>query len=289
MIKRYEKFIESRKHRVIPEGVYTESHHILPKCIGGTDDEDNLIELTYKEHILAHIMLARETKHPSLVNAAWLLIHVCKSSKEYVLIPSPIRESIRRDIKHTEEHNSKISENHVGMLGKHHTNSTKDKQRVAMKGRKIYNNGNEQKYFFPGEEPDGWVLGKIKSTISTPNNKGKHWYTNGEEDILCFDGDQPNGWVRGQSKSRKESTATARGKHCYTDGVHQGFYHEGEQPDGWVRGVKDSTRDKLSSSSSTLTGSKHSHYGKKWYNNGIENRLFKPGIQPDGYILGRIK
>ena len=70
MIKRYDKFIESRRHRVILPGVYTEKHHILPRCLGGCDTDDNLIELTYKEHVLAHIMLARETKHPSLINAA---------------------------------------------------------------------------------------------------------------------------------------------------------------------------------------------------------------------------
>ena len=61
MIKRYEKFIESRKCRVIPEGTYTEKHHILPKCLGGIDD-DNLIDLTAREHFIAHKMLYRENK-----------------------------------------------------------------------------------------------------------------------------------------------------------------------------------------------------------------------------------
>ena len=54
MIKRYDKFIESRKHRVLPEGTYTETHHILPKSLGGLNEDCNLIELTAREHFIAH-------------------------------------------------------------------------------------------------------------------------------------------------------------------------------------------------------------------------------------------
>lgn len=37
---------------------YTETHHIIPKCCNGTDDPDNLVELTLNEHYLAHLYLA---------------------------------------------------------------------------------------------------------------------------------------------------------------------------------------------------------------------------------------
>ena len=33
------------------------THHILPKCMGGTNDKDNLVYLTHKEHKLAHKLL----------------------------------------------------------------------------------------------------------------------------------------------------------------------------------------------------------------------------------------
>lgn len=47
---------------------YTEIHHIVPKCIGGNDERENLVLLTYREHIIAHMLLARiydliELKH----------------------------------------------------------------------------------------------------------------------------------------------------------------------------------------------------------------------------------
>lgn len=56
--KRYDRFIESLKNRENFLDVY-EVHHIIPKCLGGTDDNDNLIKLTPREHFLAHLMLHR--------------------------------------------------------------------------------------------------------------------------------------------------------------------------------------------------------------------------------------
>ena len=38
---------------------YFEEHHILPKCMGGKDDKNNLVLLTAREHFLAHWILTR--------------------------------------------------------------------------------------------------------------------------------------------------------------------------------------------------------------------------------------
>ena len=66
----YESLIEKAKNRVPPEG-YIERHHIIPRCLGGEDAEDNLVALTPEEHYLAHQMLVKI--HPdegSLIYAA---------------------------------------------------------------------------------------------------------------------------------------------------------------------------------------------------------------------------
>lgn len=39
-------------------GSYYERHHILPKCLGGTD-KDNIVLLTPEEHYLAHLLLVK--------------------------------------------------------------------------------------------------------------------------------------------------------------------------------------------------------------------------------------
>lgn len=57
--------------------VYHERHHIVPRCLGGLDDEDNLIDLYAKEHFEAHRLLSLE--HPDnkkLTYAWWMMSHI---------------------------------------------------------------------------------------------------------------------------------------------------------------------------------------------------------------------
>ena len=41
---------------------YFERHHIVPCCLGGSDDPSNIAKLTYREHFLAHWLLTKFTK-----------------------------------------------------------------------------------------------------------------------------------------------------------------------------------------------------------------------------------
>jgi predicted nucleic acid-binding Zn ribbon protein len=38
---------------------YTEEHHIMPKCLGGTNAKSNLVHLTAKEHFMCHLLLTK--------------------------------------------------------------------------------------------------------------------------------------------------------------------------------------------------------------------------------------
>ena len=53
----YDQIIERARHRTLD--VYHERHHILPRCLGGSDDPSNLVDLTYREHFLVHWLLTR--------------------------------------------------------------------------------------------------------------------------------------------------------------------------------------------------------------------------------------
>ena len=60
--KVYEQLITKAKERGnISE--YTEVHHIIPRCLGGSNDKDNLIRLTGREHFIAHWLL--HNMHPA--------------------------------------------------------------------------------------------------------------------------------------------------------------------------------------------------------------------------------
>lgn len=38
---------------------YTEKHHIIPKCLGGSNDKCNIVRLTAREHFIAHWILTK--------------------------------------------------------------------------------------------------------------------------------------------------------------------------------------------------------------------------------------
>jgi hypothetical protein len=48
---------------------YMERHHVLPKCIGGTDESNNLVLLTPEEHYVAHLLLVKI--HPGNHKLLW--------------------------------------------------------------------------------------------------------------------------------------------------------------------------------------------------------------------------
>lgn len=57
--KIYNQLVEKGRLRGLIRGKGIEVHHILPKSMGGSDEDSNLVSFTYKEHFLAHILLAK--------------------------------------------------------------------------------------------------------------------------------------------------------------------------------------------------------------------------------------
>lgn len=50
-----------------------ERHHTVPKAFGGTDEPSNIVQLTLREHILAHTLLAL-TVDPN----QWFAVEICR-------------------------------------------------------------------------------------------------------------------------------------------------------------------------------------------------------------------
>ena len=59
--KVYNDLISKRKEFPLKKSkdLYTELHHIVPRCLGGTDESSNLVRLTAREHFIAHRLLAK--------------------------------------------------------------------------------------------------------------------------------------------------------------------------------------------------------------------------------------
>ena len=58
--KLYYKITSNAKQRTT-DG-YTELHHIIPQSMGGSNDKENLVELTAREHFICHWLLIKMTE-----------------------------------------------------------------------------------------------------------------------------------------------------------------------------------------------------------------------------------
>jgi hypothetical protein len=59
----------SRKFREKVSGTYYEKHHILPRSMGGDNSKENLVNLTAREHFLAHWLLWRMLRNRQTARA----------------------------------------------------------------------------------------------------------------------------------------------------------------------------------------------------------------------------
>lgn len=70
----YNSLIGRARNRVI-DG-YFEKHHVVPRSLGGTDDESNLVKLTAREHVIAHMLLPRFVDEPKKMwYALWCMVN----------------------------------------------------------------------------------------------------------------------------------------------------------------------------------------------------------------------
>ena len=94
--KIYNSLIEKAKPRGLDKSQhegYFEIHHIVPRCMGGSNDPENLVMFTAREHILAHILLWKAyPKHLGVVNAAFMMIGTRECGKISTKVLASLRE-----------------------------------------------------------------------------------------------------------------------------------------------------------------------------------------------------
>lgn len=96
----YKEFIQNildNRGRFACGDTYHERHHITPRCMGGTDETDNLIDLFAREHFEAHRLLALENPdNDKLVYAWWCMsIHTNEYTKERYRLTAEEYEEVR--------------------------------------------------------------------------------------------------------------------------------------------------------------------------------------------------
>lgn len=66
---------------------YTEKHHIIPRCLGGSNDKKNLVELTAREHFICHLLLTKiykgTNKQSKMINAFMMMLVESPNQERY--------------------------------------------------------------------------------------------------------------------------------------------------------------------------------------------------------------
>ena len=93
----YDNLIKTRKllNRKKYKGIYYEDHHIVMTSMGGSDDKENRVLLTAKEHYIAHYLLWRIYRNRQTVYA---FFYMClDGNSTNIRISSRVYEEIREE------------------------------------------------------------------------------------------------------------------------------------------------------------------------------------------------
>lgn len=92
----YNSIIHNARHRNLTG--YTENHHIIPRSLGGTDEDSNLVRLTAKEHFICHLLLTKMTTGNARykMNFALRMLSITNTDEERYTPGSRIYELSRK-------------------------------------------------------------------------------------------------------------------------------------------------------------------------------------------------
>lgn len=144
--KIHDQIIERAKTENRKKGsdVYYERHHIVPRCMNGTDDDENLVLLTAREHFIIHKLLCEiYPNNRKLLFAFTLFINKFNSNgqlREY-RVSSREYERCKRLLSihgHSNETKEKISKANSGRVMSDESNK---KRSESAKGKTAWNKG----------------------------------------------------------------------------------------------------------------------------------------------------
>lgn len=152
--KWYYNIISNAKSRISDKDTYHEIHHIIPKSLNGTNDENNLVSLTAREHFVCHMLLPKMLLGKQKRNMSFAFWSMCNrhntkieniyysssriyeiARKEFILA----NKNLHTGRKCLPETKDKISVGQIGRIGgmknKTHSQETKDKISAGNKGK----------------------------------------------------------------------------------------------------------------------------------------------------------
>jgi hypothetical protein len=240
----YENIIKNRKLNKV-EG-YTENHHIIPRSLGGTDTEDNLVKLSAREHFLCHYLLAKMFKKETFewykMNNAFMFMK-CESisHNKNRYFNSRLYEALKLNFSSV-----------MSLLQKGKGNSQYGTMWISNIELK------ETKKIQKTEQiPDGWIKGRRawnriareeEKEIEKEEKKNYIWISNlklKETKRIQKTEPVPDGWIHGRNKWKRINSENAIEKRKNSMWISNIELEETKKiqktepiPDGWVKGAR---------------------------------------------------
>lgn len=221
--KIYNSLIKRAMMRLNDSKSYYESHHIIPRCIGGTNDISNLVDLSPEEHYIAHLLLVKiYPNNAKLIYAANMMTNRNNKSYGWVKRKFIIQNSLdHKGMKHTDISKKKMSEKRKNVpKSEIHKNNIRKKKLTVIEYKGIEYVGYEElkkmtgisyhlynKFYKNGIDPEPYVGNNTYAMVeklkkSPPKAaKGKRWFNNGI--IEKYFDTQPDGWNIGRISRNK--------------------------------------------------------------------------------------
>lgn len=128
----YFNIVEAASSRLMTEG---EKHHIIPRSLGGTNNKENIVKLTYREHFICHWLLTK------------MVVGSDKNKMCYAL--------------HCMGRSSRFHEREMKAWQKQLTEKYNRKKRPSINKGKITVRDNNGKVFHVTRDDPRWISGEI--------------------------------------------------------------------------------------------------------------------------------
>lgn len=213
-LRAYQNLIQRAYSRILEENVYSELHHIVPRCMGGSDERTNLVRLLPEEHYIAHLLLIKiYPDNEKLMYAANMMAN--RNNKRYSFFRKRFANMLKGR-KHSEESKKKMSESRVGVpKSESHKESIRKKKYKELEYNGVYYEGYESlfeetgvsyhlynKYYKKGINPEPYIgnntHGMVENVKKNPPKAalGKKWFNDGVVERYLTE--CPEGWSKGR-------------------------------------------------------------------------------------------
>jgi len=132
----YNQITNRARNRILKD--YTETHHIKPRSLGGTDAADNLVDLTAREHFICHWLLTKMHTGEDRAKMVYALNGMKRSNqfaqRYETKITSRVYENLKKEFSIV--HSTTMKGRKPWNVGVPITEEQREKNRIAATGKK---------------------------------------------------------------------------------------------------------------------------------------------------------